>query len=167
MNNVPPAIAQALAPFAPRISDAELAELTEVSPVGSLVLWQESWEPHIVWDNRGRAWHVGNALGKRWKERRPEHDETSLAAFEPPDESDEAFVRRLISEPEMQRLIHKAAVDWLCDRIRELGYAAGPKPSLVVPCPACDGGWRDVNGATIMCGQCHGSGRVATNGGEP
>lgn len=41
------------------------------------------------------------------------------------------------------------------------------KPSLVVPCPACDGGWRDVGDRTVMCGQCRGSGRVATAGGEP
>lgn len=40
------------------------------------------------------------------------------------------------------------------------------KPSLVVDCPACWHGWRDVGDRTVMCGQCRGTGRMATNGGE-
>lgn len=40
------------------------------------------------------------------------------------------------------------------------------KPSLVVDCPACYGGWRDQGDTTVMCGLCHGTGKRATNGGE-
>lgn len=41
------------------------------------------------------------------------------------------------------------------------------EPSMVVDCPACNGGWRDQGERTVMCGQCKGTGRRATNGGEP
>lgn len=48
------------------------------------------------------------------------------------------------------------------------GTGAGPKPSLVGPCPACHGdGLQDCYGHTRTCRLCCGSGRVATNGGEP
>lgn len=40
-------------------------------------------------------------------------------------------------------------------------------PSLVVDCPACWHGWRDSGNTTVRCIQCNGTGRVATNGGEP
>lgn len=123
MNNVPPAIAQALAPWTPPMT----VSITDYYYVRRR---HGEYEQILL---------TGELLPT---------DELLEVVF-PPD-----------SEPYCRTVWHGTIREALDGGIMVM-------PSLVVPCPACDGGWRDTPTGTVMCGQCRGSGVRATNGGEP